>query len=78
MILYHHSRFFISLFRMMLCMGLPELSADENVNFLRTSLMYDQSDREVASDAFLKLFENVVKSDWFVSVNWFFHSVKNM
>ena len=78
MVLFHHARFFIVLFRMMLGMGLPELSSEENVDFLRATLMYDQPERAAAREAYLKLFDDVVRGDWSVSVNWFFHSVKNM
>ncbi|KAI1712929.1 phosphatidylinositol 3- and 4-kinase domain-containing protein [Ditylenchus destructor] len=77
MIIYHHARFFIALFRMMLCMGLPELT-DDDVTFLRSSLMYDEMDRDKAGTAFKHIFEEVVKSDWATSINWFFHSVKHI
>lgn len=78
MIVHHHARFYIALFRMMLSMGLPELSTPENVDFLKSSLMYDEMDRKRVSDAFQDIFEEVIKGDWFVSINWFFHSVKHI
>lgn len=78
MVLYNHSRFFLVLFRMMLCMGLPELSTMEDVNFLKNSLMYDRIEQEEVRLEFQKICEDVVKGELFVSINWFFHSVKHM
>uniref|UniRef100_A0A915DE63 PI3K/PI4K catalytic domain-containing protein n=1 Tax=Ditylenchus dipsaci TaxID=166011 RepID=A0A915DE63_9BILA len=77
MIIYHNARFFIALFRLMLCMGLPELSV-QDIEFLRTSLMYEQMERKDVQVAFQHIFEDVIKSGWFTSINWFFHSVKHL
>uniref|UniRef100_A0A914CZ90 Uncharacterized protein n=1 Tax=Acrobeloides nanus TaxID=290746 RepID=A0A914CZ90_9BILA len=78
MVIYHHARFFIALFQMMLCMGLPELSKPEDVHFLHTSLIYEKTKREDAKSAFTKIFDDVAKSDWSTNINWFFHSVKHL
>ncbi|KAF7638027.1 hypothetical protein Mgra_00002480 [Meloidogyne graminicola] len=75
--LHSQARFFIALFRMMCCMGLPELSP-VNVDFLKQTLMYDKEKREDAKAAFEQIFEDVVKGDWSVQLNWFFHSVRHM
>uniref|UniRef100_A0A1I8AW80 Phosphatidylinositol 3-kinase n=1 Tax=Meloidogyne hapla TaxID=6305 RepID=A0A1I8AW80_MELHA len=75
--LHSQARFFIALFRMMCCMGLPELSP-VNVDFLKQTLMYDKEKREEARAAFEQIFEDVVKGDWSIQLNWFFHSVRHM
>uniref|UniRef100_A0A914YQH8 PI3K/PI4K catalytic domain-containing protein n=1 Tax=Panagrolaimus superbus TaxID=310955 RepID=A0A914YQH8_9BILA len=77
MVLFHNARFFIVLFRMMQCMGLPELSKQEHVDFIKHSLMFDKP-KEEARSQFLKIFDDVVKSDLSTSVNWFFHSLKHL
>ena len=77
LVMYHNARFFIILFRMMLCMGLPEVSNQNHIDFLSQSLMYEKTTEE-ARTAFLEIFDDVVKSDWSTSVNWFFHSVKHL
>lgn len=77
LVLYHNARFFIVLFRMMKCMGLPELSKQSHIDFICQSLMYDKSTEE-AKNNFLQIFDEVVKSDWSTSINWFFHSVKHL
>lgn len=59
-------------------MGLPELNSPDNIDFLRQSLMYDKAERGEARAAFEQIFEDVVKGDWSVQLNWFFHSVKHM
>ncbi|CAK5020710.1 unnamed protein product [Meloidogyne enterolobii] len=58
-------------------MGLPELSP-VNVDFLKQTLMYDKEKREEARAAFEQIFEDVVKGDWSIHLNWFFHSVRHM
>uniref|UniRef100_A0A7E4ZV14 Ubiquitinyl hydrolase 1 n=1 Tax=Panagrellus redivivus TaxID=6233 RepID=A0A7E4ZV14_PANRE len=75
-VLHNSARFFIIYFRMMLCMGLPELATTENVDYLRESLMYDMKPDE-AKAAFLEKFDKVVELDWTVSLNWMFHSLKH-
>lgn len=78
MALHYHARFFIVLFRMMLCMGLPELASMEDVDFLMNSLMYQRIAGDEVRAEFEKICEDVVKGELFVSINWFFHSVKHM
>ncbi|KAL3097841.1 hypothetical protein niasHS_000576 [Heterodera schachtii] len=78
LVLHNQARFFIAIFRMMCCMGLPELNSPEHVDFLRHSLMYDLEARGDARAAFQQIFDDVVKSDWSVQLNWFFHSVRHM
>uniref|UniRef100_A0A0N4ZXR6 Phosphatidylinositol 3 kinase-like protein age-1 n=1 Tax=Parastrongyloides trichosuri TaxID=131310 RepID=A0A0N4ZXR6_PARTI len=77
LILYDHSRLFISLFRMMLSIGLPECSTQEDLNYLKASLMADV-DKDVAALQFDNIFKEVTKSDLSTKTNWFFHSVKHM
>jgi phosphatidylinositol-4,5-bisphosphate 3-kinase len=78
LVLHNQARFFIALFRMMCCMGLPELNSPANVEFLRQSLMYEKMERGEARAAFEQIFEDVVKGDWSIQLNWFFHSVRHM
>ena len=75
-LLHYHRRFFISLFRMMRCMSLPELKRDEDFDYLYTSLMYDKNKREEVEAIFLDIFDNVVKNKS-TNVNWFFHTVRH-
>ncbi|KAI6182636.1 hypothetical protein M3Y97_00402000 [Aphelenchoides bicaudatus] len=77
MLLHFHRRFFIALFRMMRCMNLPELSKDEDLDYLYTSFMYNTTKREDIEKNFLEIFDNVVKSDMATNVNWFFHTVRH-
>ncbi|CEF71603.1 Phosphatidylinositol 4,5-bisphosphate 3-kinase catalytic subunit alpha [Strongyloides ratti] len=77
LILHDHSRLFISLFRMMLSMGLPECSTQEDLNYLKLSLMAG-FDKDIAAIQFDNIFDEVIKSDLSTKTNWFFHSVKHM
>jgi hypothetical protein len=58
-------------------MRLPELSL-VNVDFLKQTLMYDKEKKEEARATFEQIFEDVVKGDWSIQLNWFFHSVRHM
>lgn len=77
LLLHYHRRFFVALFKMMRCMGLPELATDEDLNYLFTSLHYHSTEKEAVTAHFQDVFDNVAKTDFSTSVNWFFHSVKH-
>ena len=72
-IIHYYARFFIVLFRMMLCVGLSELSSYKDVEFIRSSLMYDKIEPDDVKESFQQIFEHVVKGcyfkDFFASVS---------
>uniref|UniRef100_A0AC35U6A7 Protein kinase domain-containing protein n=1 Tax=Rhabditophanes sp. KR3021 TaxID=114890 RepID=A0AC35U6A7_9BILA len=76
LILLDHSRLFISLFRMMLSMGLPELASINDLNYLQKALMTDLP-KDEAGLAFNQLFATVTRSDISTRTNWIFHSIKH-
>ncbi|CAD5206654.1 unnamed protein product [Bursaphelenchus okinawaensis] len=77
LVLHYHRRFFLALFKMMRCMGLPELQRDEDIEYMYTSLQYEKVERQSILNSFFEVFDGVVKHDWSTTVNWFFHSVKH-
>uniref|UniRef100_A0A0R3QM92 Phosphatidylinositol 4,5-bisphosphate 3-kinase catalytic subunit n=1 Tax=Brugia timori TaxID=42155 RepID=A0A0R3QM92_9BILA len=76
-ILHQRSKLFISLFSMLLCMGLPELQTREDIDFLKGTLCSDM-DSALATTSFYKIFEEAFSGAWSTKTNWFFHSVKHL
>uniref|UniRef100_A0A915PJ65 PI3K/PI4K catalytic domain-containing protein n=1 Tax=Setaria digitata TaxID=48799 RepID=A0A915PJ65_9BILA len=76
-ILHQRSKLFISLFSMLLCMGLPELQKAEDIDFLKGTLCSD-TDPKRAAASFHKIFEEAFSGAWSTKTNWFFHSVKHL
>ncbi|MFH4976290.1 hypothetical protein AB6A40_002999 [Gnathostoma spinigerum] len=77
LMLHQRARLFISLFTMMLCMGLPELQKADDIAFLQTTLCVDMP-VEQAITSFQKVFEEAFSGAWSTKTNWFFHSVKHL
>uniref|UniRef100_F1KQX2 Phosphatidylinositol 3-kinase age-1 n=1 Tax=Ascaris suum TaxID=6253 RepID=F1KQX2_ASCSU len=77
LMLHERARLFISLFTMMLCMGLPELQKMEDVDFVKRTLCAEL-DPQQASASFQKIFEEAFSGAWSTKTNWFFHSVKHL
>jgi phosphatidylinositol-4,5-bisphosphate 3-kinase len=77
MLLHKHAKLFISLFTMMLCMGIPELERLEDVNFLRRTLAADMSEQEALA-YFQHQLNEAYEGGWTTKTNWFFHSVRHL
>ncbi|KRX74624.1 Phosphatidylinositol 4,5-bisphosphate 3-kinase catalytic subunit alpha isoform [Trichinella sp. T6] len=77
LILHRQSRLFVTLFTMMLCMGIPELQKLEDVNYLRKTLAVDKTDPE-ALKYFNERLNEAYEGGWTTKVDWFFHSVKHL
>ncbi|XP_045912998.1 phosphatidylinositol 4,5-bisphosphate 3-kinase catalytic subunit gamma isoform [Micropterus dolomieu] len=69
-----HSRLLITLFSLMLLTGIPELSAAEDMRYLREALQEEQSEAE-AKEHFLQQIYECEKKGWTVQANWWIHMV---
>ncbi|MEQ2170292.1 hypothetical protein GOODEAATRI_034005, partial [Goodea atripinnis] len=69
-----HSRLLITLFSLMLLTGIPELSAEEDIHYLREALQEDQNEAE-AKEHFLQQIAECEKLGWIVQANWWIHMV---
>lgn len=67
-----HSRLLITLFSLMLLTGIPELSAAEDIRYLREALQEEQSEAE-AKEHFLQQIAYCENDGWKVQTNWWFH-----
>uniref|UniRef100_A0A672J0H7 phosphatidylinositol 3-kinase n=1 Tax=Salarias fasciatus TaxID=181472 RepID=A0A672J0H7_SALFA len=72
LLLRSHSRLLITLFSLMLLTGIPELSASEDMRYLRQALQEDQSEEE-AKQNFLEQIADCEKQGWTVQANFWFH-----
>ncbi|XP_029643424.1 phosphatidylinositol 4,5-bisphosphate 3-kinase catalytic subunit beta isoform isoform X2 [Octopus sinensis] len=73
MILRRRSHVLITLFNLMLQSGLPELSSDKDVEYLRKALALGASDQE-ASQQFRAKLKEAQNKCWTTELNWWFHS----
>ncbi|XP_039747137.1 phosphatidylinositol 4,5-bisphosphate 3-kinase catalytic subunit delta isoform [Pararge aegeria] len=73
-ILRKHGHLILSLFSMMISTGLPELSSEKDLQYLRQTLVMDLSE-EKAIEHFRLKFDQAVTSSWTASVNWAFHNM---
>lgn len=69
-----HSRLLITLFHLMLLTGIPELSAAEDMRYLREALQEEQSEAE-AKEHFLQQISVCENEGWTVQANWWIHMV---
>uniref|UniRef100_A0A3P8TNG7 phosphatidylinositol 3-kinase n=1 Tax=Amphiprion percula TaxID=161767 RepID=A0A3P8TNG7_AMPPE len=69
-----HSRLLVTLFSLMLLTGIPELSAAEDMRYLREALQEDQTEAE-ARQHFLRQIAECERMDWTVQTNWWIHMV---
>ena len=69
-----HGSFIVSLFAMMISTGLPELSSEKDLDYLRETLVLDLSEQE-ALRQFRSKFDEALKNSWKTSVNWFIHNI---
>ncbi|XP_042908951.1 phosphatidylinositol 4,5-bisphosphate 3-kinase catalytic subunit delta isoform [Parasteatoda tepidariorum] len=63
----------ISLFAMMLSTGIPELSSEKDLDYLRETLVLDMSDNDALKHFRLK-FDEALKNSWKTSANWMAHN----
>ncbi|XP_022533142.2 phosphatidylinositol 4,5-bisphosphate 3-kinase catalytic subunit gamma isoform [Astyanax mexicanus] len=71
------SRLLLTLFSLMLLTGIPELSAAQDLRYLRNALQEDQSEEE-AHQHLLQQIDYCEEKGWTVQANWWFHSVFGM
>ncbi|XP_042347657.1 phosphatidylinositol 4,5-bisphosphate 3-kinase catalytic subunit gamma isoform [Plectropomus leopardus] len=69
-----HSRLLITLFSLMLLTGIPELSAAEDMRYLREALQDEQVEAE-AKEHFLRQIAVCENEGWKVQANWWVHMV---
>uniref|UniRef100_A0A8C3FZR0 phosphatidylinositol 3-kinase n=1 Tax=Cyclopterus lumpus TaxID=8103 RepID=A0A8C3FZR0_CYCLU len=69
-----HSRLLVTLFSLMLLTGIPELSAAEDIHYLREALQEEQSEAE-AKEHFLQQILRCEEQGWTVQANWWVHMV---
>uniref|UniRef100_A0A3Q1H2J1 phosphatidylinositol 3-kinase n=1 Tax=Anabas testudineus TaxID=64144 RepID=A0A3Q1H2J1_ANATE len=69
-----HSRLLVTLFSLMLLTGIPELSAAEDMRYLREALQEEQSEAE-AKEHFLQQISVCEQLGWTVQANWWIHLV---
>nr|XP_040050126.1 phosphatidylinositol 4,5-bisphosphate 3-kinase catalytic subunit gamma isoform [Gasterosteus aculeatus aculeatus] len=69
-----HSRMLVTLFSLMLLTGIPELSAAEDMRYLREALQEEQSEAE-AKEHFLQKIDLCEHLGWTVQANWWIHMV---
>ncbi|KAJ8016533.1 hypothetical protein DPEC_G00008230 [Dallia pectoralis] len=67
-----HSRLLVTLFSLMLLTGIPELSAAEDLHYLREALQEDKEEGE-ARDHFLQKIAKCEDLGWTVQAMWWFH-----
>eukprot|EP00064_Thunnus_orientalis_P002533 superscaffoldBa00000189_g2540 len=69
-----HSRLLVTLFSLMLLTGIPELSAAEDMRYLREALQEEQNEDE-AREHFLQQISACEQLGWTVQANWWIHMV---
>ncbi|GAA6223722.1 phosphatidylinositol 4,5-bisphosphate 3-kinase catalytic subunit gamma isoform-like [Lates japonicus] len=69
-----HSRLLVTLFSLMLLTGIPELSAAEDMRYLREALQEEQGEAE-AREHFLQQISVCEQLGWTVQANWWIHMV---
>ncbi|GAB6031821.1 hypothetical protein CHUAL_010223 [Chamberlinius hualienensis] len=65
---------FISLLAMMLSTGIPELTCEKDLSYLRETLVLDLSEKE-ALKHFQSKFDEALRNSWKTSVNWLAHNI---
>ncbi|XP_077283888.1 phosphatidylinositol 3-kinase 92E [Arctopsyche grandis] len=74
MILRKHGYLFLSLFAMMISTGLPELSSEKDLVYLRETLVLDLTEAEALSH-FRSKFDEALSNSWKTSLNWASHNM---
>ncbi|XP_055620470.1 phosphatidylinositol 4,5-bisphosphate 3-kinase catalytic subunit beta isoform [Toxorhynchites rutilus septentrionalis] len=73
LILRKHGCLILSLFAMMISTGLPELSSEKDLNYLRETLVLDLPEAE-AREHFKSKFSEALANSWKTSLNWASHN----
>ncbi|XP_053678088.1 phosphatidylinositol 4,5-bisphosphate 3-kinase catalytic subunit delta isoform [Anopheles nili] len=73
LILRQHGCLILSLFSMMISTGLPELSSEKDLNYLRETLVLDKTEEEARSH-FKHKFSEALANSWKTSLNWASHN----
>ncbi|KAH8381475.1 hypothetical protein KR093_005397 [Drosophila rubida] len=68
-----HGCLILSLFSMMISTGLPELSSEKDLNYLRETLVLDYTEEE-AREHFQAKFSEALANSWKTSLNWASHN----
>lgn len=74
LILRRHGSLILSLFAMMISTGLPELSSEKDLNYLRETLVLDLSENEALLH-FRSKFCEALANSWKTSLNWASHNL---
>ncbi|XP_015119435.1 phosphatidylinositol 4,5-bisphosphate 3-kinase catalytic subunit delta isoform [Diachasma alloeum] len=74
LILRRHGGLILSLFAMMISTGLPELSSEKDLNYLRDTLVLEMSETE-AQKHFRNKFDEALCNSWKTSLNWASHNM---
>lgn len=74
MVLRKHGEFILSLFAMMISTGLPELSSEKDLNYLRETLVLSLSE-DAAKSHFQSKFNEALSNSWKTSMNWATHNI---
>ncbi|XP_058790627.1 phosphatidylinositol 4,5-bisphosphate 3-kinase catalytic subunit delta isoform [Phymastichus coffea] len=74
LILRRHGSLILSLFAMMISTGLPELSSEKDLNYLRDTLVLEMSETE-AKKHFRSKFDEALCNSWKTSLNWASHNM---
>ncbi|XP_018567528.1 phosphatidylinositol 4,5-bisphosphate 3-kinase catalytic subunit delta isoform [Anoplophora glabripennis] len=74
MILRKHGNLILSLFAMMISTGLPELTSEKDLNYLRETLVLNKTDEE-ALQHFRAKFDEALSNSWKTSLNWASHNI---
>ncbi|XP_076669715.1 phosphatidylinositol 3-kinase 92E isoform X4 [Andrena cerasifolii] len=74
LVLRQHGGLILSLFAMMISTGLPELSSEKDLNYLRDTLVLEMSEIE-AQKHFRSKFDEALCNSWKTSLNWASHNM---
>ncbi|XP_063236433.1 phosphatidylinositol 4,5-bisphosphate 3-kinase catalytic subunit delta isoform isoform X2 [Bacillus rossius redtenbacheri] len=74
LVLRKHGRLILSLFAMMISTGLPELSSEKDLNYLRDTLVLDMTEED-ARQHFKSKFDEALSNSWKTSLNWATHNI---
>ncbi|XP_014479292.1 PREDICTED: phosphatidylinositol 4,5-bisphosphate 3-kinase catalytic subunit delta isoform [Dinoponera quadriceps] len=74
LVLRQHGGLILSLFAMMISTGLPELSSEKDLNYLRDTLVLEMSESE-AQKHFRSKFDEALCNSWKTSLNWASHNM---
>lgn len=73
LILRDHGDLILSLFAMMISTGLPEISSEKDLKYLRETLVLDLTEKE-AREHFRSKFSEALANSWKTSLNWASHN----